>query len=211
MGILERKQREKEQRRNEILDAAEKIIFSKGLEQASMDEIAEMAELSKGTLYLYFKNKEDLYLAINQRGLELFYNKLEKTIQDNEKENGLNQMIKLGETYYHFCEEYPNYVFSSTHYHTRNADSEACDFQEHYQQRERILNLVADTIQRGMDDKSLKADLDPKPTAFLMWRATVGILETITFEKREISEYFKLEPSQIFTLGLNLVKQAVSR
>ncbi|MDL1893205.1 helix-turn-helix transcriptional regulator, partial [Sphingobacteriales bacterium CHB3] len=52
MGIIERKEREKEQRREEIVTAAEKIFFEKGLAIATMDEIAEAAELSKGTLYL---------------------------------------------------------------------------------------------------------------------------------------------------------------
>ena len=60
MGIAERKEREKEHRRNTILDAAEEVFFSKGINLATMDEVAERAELSKGTLYLYFKNKEEL-------------------------------------------------------------------------------------------------------------------------------------------------------
>ena len=61
MGIAERKEREKEQRRKAILDAAEKVFFEKGLKYSTMDDVAEEAELSKGTLYLYFKNKEELF------------------------------------------------------------------------------------------------------------------------------------------------------
>ncbi len=62
MGILERKEKEKQQRRDDILGAAKEVFFSKGLMSATMDEIAEKAELSKGTLYLYFASKEELYL-----------------------------------------------------------------------------------------------------------------------------------------------------
>jgi TetR/AcrR family transcriptional regulator len=50
MGITERKEREKEQRRNAIIDAAEKIFFTKGMDNSTMDDVAEEAELSKGTL-----------------------------------------------------------------------------------------------------------------------------------------------------------------
>ena len=57
MGIHERKEREKEHRRDEILNAAQKVFFEKGLQSATMDEIAEAAELSKGTLYLYYGSK----------------------------------------------------------------------------------------------------------------------------------------------------------
>ena len=69
MGITERREREKEQRHNDIIDAAEKVFFSRGLEHATMDNVAVEAELSKGTLYLYFKSKEELYLAILLRSL----------------------------------------------------------------------------------------------------------------------------------------------
>jgi len=50
MGIVERRQREKEQRRSAIIDAAEAVFFSKGLEIATMDDVAEEAELSKRKL-----------------------------------------------------------------------------------------------------------------------------------------------------------------
>jgi AcrR family transcriptional regulator len=64
MGIKERKEREKLHRKNQIIKTAEKIFLKKGFDKTSMDEIAEKAELSKGVLYLYFKNKKDLYLAL---------------------------------------------------------------------------------------------------------------------------------------------------
>lgn len=52
-----------------ILDAAERLYFGKGIDTTTMDEVAEAAELSKGTLYLYFKNKDDLSHGIYLRGL----------------------------------------------------------------------------------------------------------------------------------------------
>ena len=85
MGIAERKEREKEQKQNDIIDAAEKVIFSKGLEAATMDEIAEVAEFSKGTIYIYFKNKEDLYFAIHARGLQLLRKMFEKASKSKKK------------------------------------------------------------------------------------------------------------------------------
>ena len=71
MGIAERKEREKEYRKESILDAAQKVFFEKGLHLSTMDEIAETAELAKGTLYLYYHSKEDLYLAVLLRGLSI--------------------------------------------------------------------------------------------------------------------------------------------
>ncbi len=65
MGIQERKRREKERRRQEILAAAREIFSVKGFNSATMEEIASKAELSPGTLYLYFKNKEELHTSLS--------------------------------------------------------------------------------------------------------------------------------------------------
>lgn len=67
MGVAARKQREKEERRAAILDAAEAVFASKGVAETTMDDIAQQAELGKGTLYLYFTSKNELYLAIANR------------------------------------------------------------------------------------------------------------------------------------------------
>jgi AcrR family transcriptional regulator len=53
---------------NEILDAAQKIFAEKGFADATMDEIAATCGLAKGTLYLYFKSKRDVYLRTLQHG-----------------------------------------------------------------------------------------------------------------------------------------------
>jgi transcriptional regulator, TetR family len=57
MSNISRREREKEQRRRDIMDSAEKLFFKKGYDEVSMNDIAEDVELSKATLYLYFDNK----------------------------------------------------------------------------------------------------------------------------------------------------------
>jgi AcrR family transcriptional regulator len=64
-----------ELRRNQILDAATKVFVRLGFQHARMDDIVEESGLSKGTLYWYFKSKEDIINAISRR---LFTGELEK-------------------------------------------------------------------------------------------------------------------------------------
>ena len=56
-----------DQRKIQIINAAEDVFTKKGFDQARMDDIAEETGLSKGTLYLYFKSKDDLIIAILER------------------------------------------------------------------------------------------------------------------------------------------------
>ena len=84
MGIKERKEREKNIRIEQIMDAAKKIFSVKGFRGTTMEDIAEEAELSPGSLYYYFKSKEDLYASLNIKILTLFSQKLAELYSDSE-------------------------------------------------------------------------------------------------------------------------------
>lgn len=73
MGIQERKEREKERRRQQIIVAAKRVFSDRGFNRATMEDIAKEAELSPGTLYLYFKNKEELYASLSLRILQYLH------------------------------------------------------------------------------------------------------------------------------------------
>jgi len=72
MGITERREREKNERRRKILDCAGELIFTQGIQQVSMEDIARKAELSKATLYFYFDSKEILLQEICEEAARNF-------------------------------------------------------------------------------------------------------------------------------------------
>lgn len=81
MGIAERKQREKETqqrvRRKQILDAAKRVFHTRGFSGATVEDIAKAAELSPAALYLYFKNRDDIYVSLNLQLLEYLSGRLD--------------------------------------------------------------------------------------------------------------------------------------
>ena len=91
MGIQERKEREKERRRQQIIVAAKRVFSEKGFNKATMEDIAKEAELSPGTLYLYFRNKEELYASLSLRILQY----LDIRVAHVNEEHGLDPIAKL--------------------------------------------------------------------------------------------------------------------
>jgi AcrR family transcriptional regulator len=82
MGIQERKERERERRRQQIIVAAKRVFSEKGFSRATMEDIAKEAELSPGTLYLYFKNKDELYASLSIRILQYLLIRLEHVAKE---------------------------------------------------------------------------------------------------------------------------------
>jgi AcrR family transcriptional regulator len=77
MGITERREREKAERRRTILDCARQFILRQGVEQLRMEEIARKAELSKATVYLYFPSKHLLLSEICDEAARVFWEHLQ--------------------------------------------------------------------------------------------------------------------------------------
>lgn len=83
MGVKERKERERNTRARTIMDAASKVFFQRGYTRATIEEIASSAELSVGTIYLYFKNKEELYISLIFEGMEMFASRFKKILESD--------------------------------------------------------------------------------------------------------------------------------
>ncbi|MFH1134907.1 MAG: TetR/AcrR family transcriptional regulator [Pseudomonadota bacterium] len=94
MTSSSRKERDREMRRGQILDAAREVFIAKGFLGATMEEIAERADYSQATLYLYFKNKYDLYTTLAFGLLVRLAEELERLDQAP----GLGPVEKLRET-----------------------------------------------------------------------------------------------------------------
>lgn len=94
MGIRERKEREKDRRRQQIIVAAKRIFTAKGYQKTTMEDIAREAELSPGTIYLYFKNKEELYASLTLRILQYILMRVEHIEDDLDPEARLKALME---------------------------------------------------------------------------------------------------------------------
>jgi len=172
---MARKEKEKVQRRNAILDAAQVLFFAKSYDEITIEAVAEKAQLAKGTVYLYFKNKEEVYSAVALRGARIL-NKLMKQKIGGRK-NGLEKAFATGEAYFQFFKEYPHYfkVFSEA------GDLDLCNdnktSQELFDASYENLEIVLNAIIEGKKDGSVKPDLDPRVTAIFLIQSTKSMIE----------------------------------
>lgn len=205
MGIAERKEREKQRRREEILNAAEKVFFSKGIKHATMDDVAEEAELSKGTLYLYFKSKEEIYLAINLRGLAILDEMFEKAVSKYKK--GIEKIRAIGGAYYRFYKEYPDYFNAFLYYEShemnlKDKDSVAieCDTTGH-----EALDVVVEALRTGIADGTVRPGIDAFKTAIILWGCLTGIIQIFSMKGDHLREEHGLKEDEIVEYSFVLI------
>jgi len=177
MTKLSRKERERFARRELIIDIAEELFSEKGFDGATMDEVADRAELGKGTLYLHFKSKSSIFLAICERGSSLLNKRMSKVL--TEDISGIEMVKKLGFVYLEFVKEYPIYFSSFNFYETLIDDDNlsqsklAAKCEDHA--REAMAYIVR-ALQIGMQDGSIKNTIEPRELGLIIWGASKGVV-----------------------------------
>jgi AcrR family transcriptional regulator len=104
MGISERREREKKERRRTILYCARELILSHGVQRVSMEDIARKAELSKATVYLYFSSKDVLFNEICEESARVFLDQLKPFL-----ENGVSGIESLKHFWRGYVELFGNF------------------------------------------------------------------------------------------------------
>jgi AcrR family transcriptional regulator len=209
MGIEERKEREREHRREEIINAAEKVFFEKGLQVATMDEIAEKAELGKSTLYLYYKSKEDLYLAVLMRGSDILYQIFQKVVESGEPT--IKQVAGLGEAYYDFFKQYRNYFrmfyfFENPQMHRQVSEEMMGMCSEN---NGRIWKLIIDLIQKGMNEGVIQRNINPTQIAVMLWSNANSLMRQMDREDGYWSERMGVDLEATLRLTYSLLLEAI--
>ncbi|AUB60668.1 Bacterial regulatory protein, tetR family [anaerobic digester metagenome] len=188
MAIKDRREREKEQRHNDILKAAEKLFLSRGYDDVSMNDIAQEVELSKATIYLYFDNKEELFFAIVLRG-NLILNSM---IQDEVKkaESGIDKVSAFRKAYHEFNRDYSDYIRIYKYFQSGRFDldcimdsdeiaksskdkmfksSNVSDYlYKINKMRGERFSIMSDSVQIGIDDGTIRSDVNPSEAAVLL-------------------------------------------
>ncbi len=106
MGISERREREKEEMKELILKTANKLFAEHGFDKVSMRNIADAIEYSPTTIYLYFKDKNELFYALHLEGFRMLAYEFRPLL---EVKDPMERMYQMGLRYIRFAIENPDY------------------------------------------------------------------------------------------------------
>ncbi len=178
MGIVERKEREREARRVAILDAAKEIFKEKGFATATMDDIAKQAELAKGTVYLYYKSKEELLIGLVMRALDLMAEVFEEGMAA--KESAFEKLLSMGDAYWKFANEYPFYfvimhIMEMPDRGRQEQVGEEVQQSLHYKSNCVWRDMIA-LVDQSKADGMLKPEVGSFAFAMLLWMNTTSSL-----------------------------------
>ena len=175
MGSEERRKREVEARKKSILDAGRTLFGEKGFASVTVDEIAERAELSKGTVYYYFASKHEILGTLQLENMELLHEWFEEAVAG--VQDPIERLRSLAETYARYIREKLN---SSHTMFLLHQDFRMAEMSGEIQGRmlaeiSALFGYIQQAVKEGIDLGRIRSDLDPVKISFAFWGAAVGI------------------------------------
>lgn len=197
MTTAQRRAREKARRQQEILEAAREVFFEKGIHRATVDDVATQAEISKGTVYLYFQSKESILAHLLLEGLSILLSQLETAYAPQEPISAQKHLRRLVTAYWQFAQTHPNYLrlllaLDRGRFRERVPPEL---YQEILAESIRGLELAAKAIHQGIEEGVFIAD-DPSLTAGVLWGALNGALTLMANPVRR--EMIPVEPKAVY-------------
>jgi len=175
MAIHERQLRDRERRRQQIIAASKRVFISKGI-KATIKDIAEEAELSPGTLYIYFKNKDELYASLSIRLLKHLNLRLQRLKERSEMpidqriiavQNALSESYEI---------DPPVFITLSHLQASETLENISPDLHEQIMGLLRqSLGTLADIFANEMNPEGTP-DRDPQKLALILWALFSGLV-----------------------------------
>jgi AcrR family transcriptional regulator len=201
---MTKREKSKQIRRQKIIEAAEKVFFEKGLQNATMDDVTRQTAFSKATVYSYFPSKDEFFFTICQRGNDILQAKLHEAIQKHSL--GVDKIRAIGWAFFEFATQYPHYYRFISYFVSGSGFAINEELEAQMLDLDKILE---DCINLGIRDGSIKP-VNARLVSKCLWAMATGILDLI-FQKGELLEKYKnIEKQSIFQTFFSLLEQSLA-
>lgn len=199
--------------RDKILSAASALFAKKGITATTVDEIAKESGYSKATLYVYFKNKEEIVGLLTLKSMETLYDCLSSALLLNDTTKSRYDAICHGLVKYQ--EEFPFYFKTvldkiDVDFKSRTRLPEE---QETYRAGEKINEKMKDFVTEGIKNGDLKTidDAEIMPTIFGFWGTMSGLIQLADSKAEYIKNTMGLSKDQFLKYGFNMLYRSVAK
>ena len=184
-------------RKDQIMNAAQIVVASKGYDQTRMDDIVEKAQLSKGAIYWYYKSKKDIYLSLIDYWFNEYSAGVLKSLED--KDSSSEQLKSLFEYFVDQFDQNPDtFKIMVEFWRTSGLDVDFNNkLQEIYSQ---FLEYIIDIIKNGIDSGEFK-EVDPRITALSILINIEGIHWFTLFDKSGVEAHEYINTISNFILN----------
>jgi len=203
--MARRKKESQSVHRKSISMVAEQLFMKKGIENTSMNDIAREAGYSKASLYVYFKDKEELVSVLVLESMQKLYDYMSLALESSR--NTKDCYEKICNSLVEYQEEYPFYFGMLLE--TINIDFETTHFlpeeKETFLIGEKINELLCTFLRKGIEKKEIRSDIEILPTIFSFWGMLSGTILLAANKEEYILYHLKKTKKDFLQYGFGML------
>jgi AcrR family transcriptional regulator len=163
------------EKRDHILNAARQVFAERGVVEVTMEDIAKAAGVAKGSLYLHFASKDELYLHLSAQGGRALLERIEEAVR---RPTGFQAMHSAAQEYARFSIEDPmrfrlDVAWLAPGY---RVDYQFPMAQEYRDVITKVMRICVEAFVTGQRDGSIRPELDAAMTVYQIWGAILGLV-----------------------------------
>lgn len=181
MGLEERRKKEKESRKKGILKAARKLFFEKGFAPVTVESIAQAAELGKGSIYLYFNSKEEIYTQILLDDVDKFQGRIAGSLSEGLP--AAEMLIEVSRLYVDFllAERELFRILMNFMVHADHLNLPEELHRQLIKKTNRTAEIIETVLQQGIDAGEFSPGINLRRTRNAIWGLLNGVIALYLF------------------------------
>lgn len=195
--------------RENISIAAQNLFMYRGIKATSMNDIAKEAGYSKATLYVYFKNKEEIVSLLVLESMKKLYDYISCALE--EYSDTKNRYDNICQALLQYQKEFPFYFKIALD--EINIDFESVNYLPEdkitYSIGEEINNKLKQFIKDGISAGEIRADIKIMPTILTFWGMLSGLIQTATKKEAYIIQELDLSKQEFLSYGFNTLYRSI--
>lgn len=175
-------------RRQQILKAAEEVLAINSLESFTMDKVMKQAGVAKGTIYNYFKNKDEILAVLSSKALELLLSIFKE--ETAKHTHAVEKLHALCMGCYKFYSSNKT-SFNLISYMERPEFD--IDMKDYLRISEQLQKFCESIVIEGQSKGEIRKDIDPQATQLVCWAASVGVVQFLESKEKMLRNFHKIK------------------
>ncbi|MEL7001389.1 MAG: TetR/AcrR family transcriptional regulator [Bacteroidota bacterium] len=199
-----RKRETPELRKNQIIAAADLVLLEVGIDRFTVDQVIEKAGIAKGTVYNYYKNKDEMLAELGAKAIRLLYESFKEAT--SKTDSYVDKVKSICYSHYDYTKRYPAYSDLISHMERPEFD---LHIQKYIKISYGITDFIVNMIKEGQKVGEIKQDIDPHVLTYISWASNVGVVQFLESKKNMLKNHHEISTQQMVETFADMITEGI--
>ena len=194
-----------ESRKSQIIAAADLVLLEVGINRFTVDQVIQRAGIAKGTVYNYYKHKDEMLAELGFKSLRLLRDSFAAGTAKHD--SAIHKVKAICHACYQYYMRYPKY-FELIAYMERPEFQ--INTQEYIRISEEIQGLTEGIIKQGQAQKEIRHNLNSTMANYILWASCVGVVGFVESKKKLLKNYHEIDTSALVEAFADMITEGMA-